>query len=198
MLLLDSGGQYLDGTTDVTRTVALGTPEPEQRRQFTLVLKGLIQLSRTAFPPGTKGGQLDVLARQPLWEQRLDYGHGTGHGIGSYLNVHEGPQAISPTSGWEAALEPGMILSLEPGCYREGRYGIRIENLAHIVPASGGFLRFETLTLCPIDTKLIDDVLLTEEETAWLNDYHRRVWEALSPDLDGGTRIWLEKAVKPL
>jgi Xaa-Pro aminopeptidase len=200
LFLLDSGGQYLDGTTDVTRTVALGEPTAEQRRHFTLVLKGLIRLSRTAFPPGTAGIQLDILARLPLWSDGLDYSHGTGHGVGSYLNVHEGPQSIS-SSKRTAPLTEGMIVSLEPGCYRRGAYGIRIENLAWVARTSGapeGFLGFETLTLCPIDAALVEPELLTRQESAWLNDYHRRVQEVLLPLLGAGDRRWLEKATRPI
>ena len=202
ILLLDSGGQYLDGTTDVTRTVILGTPSAEMRDRFTRVLKGHIALAAIRFPEGTTGSELDVLARQYLWEIGLDYGHGTGHGVGSYLGVHEGPQGISKRN--KIPLQPGMVVSNEPGYYKAGHYGIRIENLQTVVeilglPGSGKkIFGFETLTLAPIDRKLIDPALLTASEIKWLNDYHQRVLTVLRPMLDAPTTLWLEAATHPL
>ena len=202
LYLVDSGGQYLDGTTDVTRTVAIGTPEPEHRDRFTRVLRGHIALATARFPRGTTGAQLDTLARQFLWQAGLDYDHGTGHGVGHYLNVHEGPQRISrPGSG--AALRPGMVVSNEPGYYKTGAYGIRIENLVAVTGAGGGdsgFLAFETLTLAPIDRALILPAMLTADERAWLDAYHARVAETLAPLLedDAATLDWLEAATAPL
>ena len=202
LYLVDSGGQYLDGTTDVTRTVAIGTPEPEHRDRFTRVLRGHIALATTRFPRGTIGAQLDTLARQFLWQAGLDYDHGTGHGVGHYLNVHEGPQRISrPGSG--AALMPGMVVSNEPGYYKTGAYGIRIENLvavAAVDDSDEGFLGFETLTLAPIDRTLIEPAMLTADERAWLDAYHARVAETLAPLLgdDAETLDWLEAATAPL
>lgn len=196
MYLVDSGGQYLDGTTDVTRTLSLGgTPTLEQKDRFTRVLKGHIALARAHFPKGTTGHQLDALARQYLWEIGLDYAHGTGHGVGSYLNVHEGPQSISnyPT---QAPLEAGMILSNEPGYYKEGAYGIRIESLILVIESERtGFLSFETLTLVPLDLSLVDINLLTPGEKKWLEGYHRQVLTLLSPHLDTFSKRWLEKHV---
>lgn len=203
LYLVDSGAQYLDGTTDVTRTVAIGAPNTEMRDRFTRVLKGHIALARAVFPVGTTGSQLDVLARMPLWNAGLDFDHGTGHGVGSYLSVHEGPQRISKV-GNRVALEPGMVVSNEPGYYKRGAYGIRIENLVAVQPMStpeGGdqdCLRFETLTLAPIDRRLIDASLLSADERAWLEGYHARVVEALTPLLDTDTTIWLTQATKPL
>jgi Xaa-Pro aminopeptidase len=202
--LVDSGGQYLDATTDITRTVALGRPTAEQRDRFTRVLKGLIALSTISFPKGTSGPQLDVLARWALWEKGLDYGHGTGHGIGSYLNVHEGPQAISPARGFGVGLEPGMILSNEPAYYKEGEYGIRIENLVLVaedtvrLKAKSPFYAFETLTLCPIDLRLVKRELLTADEIHWLNGYQRRVRKELTPLLDKAESAWLRKATQAI
>ena len=172
LLLIDSGGQYLDGTTDITRTVAIGKPTAEMKRNFTLVLKGHIALAKAVFPKGTRGSQLDALARQHLWQNGLDYDHGTGHGVGSYLSVHEGPQHISKRGG-DAILEVGMILSNEPGYYKTGEYGIRIESLLVVKEVSKGFLGFETLTKAPIDKKLIDIKLLNKEEKIWLKEYHQ-------------------------
>lgn len=174
--LLDSGGQYLTGTTDVTRTIALGAPTAEQKDRYTRVLKGHIALAQAVFPEGTTGAQLDVLARQFLWEVGCDYDHGTGHGVGSYLSVHEGPQGISKRPS-DVPLKPGMILSNEPGYYKEGEYGIRIENLMTVVvvPEFPGFYGFETLTLAPLDLKLIDDNLLTDQERAWVEKYHEQI-----------------------
>jgi len=186
-LLFDSGGQYLDGTTDITRTVALGPVSEQFKTDFTLVLKGMIGLSRARFPYGTKGCHLDILARQPLWENSMNYGHGTGHGVGHFLNVHEGPMAIRQEYN-ENKIEPGHVLSNEPAFYREGEYGIRTENLIVCMEKEssefGRFLGFETLTLCPIDTSLIKPELITEEERNWINDYHRRVNTELKPSLD--------------
>lgn len=178
LYLLDSGGQYLTGTTDVTRTIALGTPTAEQKDRYTRVLKGHIALATAIFPLGTTGAQLDVLARQHLWKGGCDYDHGTGHGVGSYLSVHEGPQGISK-KGTDVPLRPGMILSNEPGYYKEGEYGIRIENLVQVIEIAGmkGFYGFETLTLVPLDLKLVDASLLTEQEREWVNNYHERILE---------------------
>jgi Xaa-Pro aminopeptidase len=200
LLLIDSGGQYLGGTTDITRVVPVGTPSAAQKRDFTLVLKGMIALSVARFPRGTKGPMLDALARAPIWAAGIDYGHGTGHGVGYFLNVHEGPQVISPTAPPDAhtAMEPGMITSNEPGIYRPGHWGIRIENLvlAETVDTGetgfGEFLGFETLTLCPIDTRCLDLRLLRADELAWLNEYHRSVRERLLPHVEGAARAWLE------
>lgn len=182
--LLDSGGQYLTGTTDVTRTIALGTPTAEQKDRYTRVLKGHIALAQAVFPQGTTGAQLDGLARQFLWQVGCDYDHGTGHGVGSYLSVHEGPQGISKRAS-DVALQPGMILSNEPGYYKEGEYGIRIENLMTVIkiPELPGFYGFETLTLAPLDRKLMDDTLLTDQERAWVEKYHERIRGTLSPYL---------------
>jgi Xaa-Pro aminopeptidase len=199
LYLVDSGAQYLDGTTDVTRTVAIGAPGDEMRERFTLVLKGHIAIATARFPAGTTGAQLDTLARQFLWRAGLDYDHGTGHGVGSYLGVHEGPQRISKL-GTGAALEPGMIVSNEPGYYKTGEYGIRIENLVAVVeapPVAGGekaLLEFETLTLAPIDRRLVATSLLTGDERTWLDAYHARVRATIGPRLDAATRAWLEQA----
>lgn len=192
--LLDSGGQYLTGTTDVTRTIALGTPTLEQKDRYTRVLKGHIALAQAVFPEGTTGAQLDSLARQFLWQVGCDYEHGTGHGVGSYLSVHEGPQGISKRASG-AALKPGMILSNEPGYYKEGGYGIRIESLMTVVdiPHLKGFYGFETLTLAPVDPNLIAENLLTHEEKVWIAKYHQRVVKTLSPFLDEKTNQWLKK-----
>ena len=202
LYLVDSGGQYLDGTTDVTRTIAIGTPEPEHRDRFTRVLRGHIALATARFPRGTTGAQLDTLARQFLWQAGLDYDHGTGHGVGHYLNVHEGPQRIS-RMGSGAALVPGMVVSNEPGYYGTGAYGIRIENLVAVTEPGGaddGFLGFETLTLAPIDRTLIEPAMLTADERAWLDAYHARVAETLAPLLadDAATLAWLRTATAPL
>lgn len=207
LYLVDSGAQYLDGTTDVTRTVAIGTPTDEMRDRFTRVLKGHIALARLRFPAGTTGGQIDALARQALWMAGLDYDHGTGHGVGSYLGVHEGPQRIA-RAGANTVLQPGMIVSNEPGYYKTGAYGIRIENLVAVTSATeiaGGerpMLGFETLTLAPIDRSLIAVELLTEDERAWLDGYHARVRAEIGVRLDGpeggAQRAWLEDATAPL
>jgi Xaa-Pro aminopeptidase len=202
LFLLDSGGQYDDATTDVTRTLIAGEPSAEMRERFTLVLKGMIAISRACFPRGTRGMDIDVLARQAMWQRGLDYAHGTGHGVGSYLSVHEGPQNISKR-GTEV-LQPGMILSNEPGYYKQGAYGIRIENLVLVSEAKavpGGdiaMLGFETLTLCPIDRRLIDITLLDAGERAWLDAYHARVLSELGPLVDASVLPWLEKSCAPL
>jgi Xaa-Pro aminopeptidase len=201
LYLVDSGGQYLDGTTDVTRTIAIGQAGAEERRHFTLVLKGHIALARVRFPKGTTGSQLDCLARQHLWAEGLDYDHGTGHGVGSYLSVHEGPQRISKQPNAQPLLS-GMVLSNEPGFYKPGSYGIRIENLQAVHPWSVASeretLAFETLTLAPIDLALIDRSLLTEEEADWLNAYHTRVREELTPLLDAPTASWLAEETRAI
>jgi Xaa-Pro aminopeptidase len=200
--LLDSGGQYLDGTTDITRTFSLGPLSEEEKHDYTLVLKGMIALSRAVFPEGTTGGHLDVLARAAMWKEGIDYGHGTGHGVGFFLNVHEGPQRIGQgVSGpFKAAFQPGMVTSNEPGIYREGKHGIRIENLILVVPGPqtdfGNFLQFETLTLCPIDTYPILPELLQPEEVEWLNAYHQEVYKRLAPQLEEAERAWLEEKTK--
>ncbi|TJZ85017.1 aminopeptidase P family protein [Paracoccus hibiscisoli] len=200
VLLIDSGGQYADGTTDITRTIALGDPLEEAVAPFTAVLRGMIALSRARFPKGVTGGHLDALARQFLWSQGLDYDHGTGHGVGAALCVHEGPARISRVS--DIPLEPGMILSNEPGYYREGRFGIRIENLIAVREAEAEpgrtMLGFDTLTLCPIDRRLIDRGALSGDDAAWLDAYHARVRDALSPDLQGDDLDWLRRATEPL
>ena len=196
LLLIDSGAQYFDGTTDITRTFAVGEVSEQMCIDYTLLLKGHIALSQARFPQGTKGCQLDILARKPLWDNGLNYLHGTGHGIGHFLNVHEGPQSIridfNPTP-----LQPGMILSNEPGLYRTGEYGIRIENLILTVPAEktdfGSFYQFETLTLCPIDKKPIKKALLSNSEIEWLNKYHSEVYEKLSPFLNEEEKAWLKE-----
>ena len=202
VLLIDSGGQYLDGTTDVTRTLAVGKATAEQKHRFTRVLKGHIALGSARFVKGTTGSQLDALARAPLWREGLDYDHGTGHGVGTFLSVHEGPQRISKV-GNTVALEPGMVISNEPGYYKTGAYGIRIENLVAVrqVEAEGAekpLLEFETLTLAPIDLNMIESSLLTAEEKVWLNAYHARVRETVSPLVDAETKLWLADATKAL
>jgi Xaa-Pro aminopeptidase len=200
LYLVDSGGQYQDGTTDITRTVALGAPTDEQRRVFTRVLKGHIALTCSAFPAGTAGSQLDTIARKPLWDAGLNYGHGTGHGVGAYLSVHEGPQAISYYRGVGIPLKVGMILSVEPGYYKAGFYGIRIENLVQVVrdetrsTEETTFLTFEPLTLCPIDLSLVEPSLLTGEELDWLDAYHAEVRARLTPSLDSEAAKWLHSA----
>ncbi len=203
LYLVDSGAQYADGTTDVTRTVAIGNVGKEERDRFTRVLKGHIAIASSRFPSGTNGSQLDAMARQYLWQAGLDYDHGTGHGVGSYLCVHEGPQRISKL-GMSASLQPGMIVSNEPGYYKTGAYGIRIENLVAVTPASdvkGGerpMLGFETITLAPIDRNLIDPGLLTIDELGWLNAYHAEVKKRLTPRLDRATAKWLRAATAPI
>jgi Xaa-Pro aminopeptidase len=202
LLLIDSGGQYLGGTTDITRVLALGHPQKKEIRDYTLVLKGMIALSMAKFPYGTKGYQLEILARKPLWENGLNYGHGTGHGVGYFLGVHEGPQTIgSGASGQAMTLfEPGMVTSVEPGLYREGKYGVRCENLVLTVPDEetefGNFLRFETLTLCPFEPELIDQQLLSPQELNWLTKYNHEVWNKLSPHLDKAGQAWLKRKTK--
>jgi Xaa-Pro aminopeptidase len=204
LLLIDSGGQYLGGTTDITRVVAVGTPSADQKVDFTLVLKGMIALSRAVFPRGTPSPMLDAIARAPIWAGGAEYGHGTGHGVGYFLNVHEGPQVISyrAAPGPHTAMEPGMITSNEPGIYRPGRWGVRIENLVAARPYLSGelgeFLCFETLTLCPIDTRCIDASLLREDEIAWLDDYHAMVRERVGPLVEGAARDWLLARTAPL
>ncbi len=199
MFLIDSGAQYEDGTTDITRTIAVGRPTPEMRDRFTRVLKGHIAIARAVFPKGTSGAQIDALARLPLWRAGLDFDHGTGHGVGSYLSVHEGPQRISKAGG--VALEPGMILSNEPGYYKAGAWGIRIENLvvvrkAKIEGAERVMYDFETLTLAPIDLALVDARLMDDEEIAWLNAYHARVRKEIGPLVDRDTLAWLKAATR--
>ncbi|QRK82700.1 aminopeptidase P family protein [Pseudomonas granadensis] len=197
LLLIDSGGQYLGGTTDITRMVPVGTPTEEQKRDCTRVLKGVIALSRARFPKGILSPLLDAVARAPIWADNVDYGHGTGHGVGYFLNVHEGPQVIAyqAAPAPQTAMQPGMITSIEPGTYRPGRWGVRIENLAMNREAGssefGEFLEFETLTLCPIDTRCLLPTLLTEEEKQWFNAYHTEVRERLSPLLQGAALEWL-------
>lgn len=201
LVLIDSGAQYLDGTTDITRTIALGEITEEQRRVYTLVLKGHIQLDMCRFPAGACGSQLDAIARVPMWREGYNYMHGTGHGVGSYLNVHEGPHQIRME--WRPApLQAGMTVTNEPGIYLEGKFGVRIENTLLIVPAEttpfGDFLKFETLTLAPIDTTPIVFEMLSEEEREWLNNYHSRVYESLSPYLEGNEKEWLRKSTLPI
>ena len=201
LLLLDSGAQYQDGTTDITRTIALGPLTDEQRRVYTLVLKGHIDLQLLHFPDGATGTQLDAIARRPLWQAGLNYLHGTGHGVGSYLSVHEGPHQIRME--WKPTpLRAGMTVTDEPGVYLENRFGVRIENTLLIVPAEetelGRFLAFEPLTLCPIDTAPIMPELLSAEETAWLNDYHQHVYDTLSPHLTADESDWLREVCQPI
>jgi Xaa-Pro aminopeptidase len=201
IFLIDSGAQYEDGTTDITRTIIVGEPTPEMKDRFTRVLQGHIAIARAVFPRGTNGAQIDAFARKPLWEAGLDFDHGTGHGIGSYLSVHEGPQRIAKTG--TTPLEPGMMLSNEPGFYKPGAYGIRIENLILVEPRSipGGdreMLGFETLTFTPIDLRLVEPAIMTADEIAWLNGYHASVREKIGPHLDGETRAWLDEATRPI
>ena len=203
LFLVDSGAQYLDGTTDVTRTVAIGTPTAEMRDRFTRVLKGHIAVATARFPAGTSGGQLDTLARHALWQEGLDFDHGTGHGVGSYLGVHEGPQRISKRFG-DVPLRPGMILSNEPGYYKTGAFGIRIENLEIVraaekdAGAEREMLGFEALTLAPIDLALVDTSIMTAAEIDWLNRYHKRVRETVGPLVDDATGAWMEEATRPV
>jgi Xaa-Pro aminopeptidase len=198
VFLIDSGGQYLDGTTDITRTIILGNPDEQQKSDFTLVLKGLINLAMAKFPAGTKGYQLDVLARKALWDKGLNYGHGTGHGVGFFLNVHEGPHSIGTgtSNGKQGSLEPGMIFSDEPAIYREGKYGIRLENLLLVnedkTSEFGHFLKFETLSICYFEKLLINKSLLEASEVIWLNNYHSAVYEKLSPLLIDEESHWLK------
>ncbi|MDE2371820.1 MAG: aminopeptidase P family protein [Burkholderiales bacterium] len=204
LLLIDSGGQYLGGTTDITRVWPIGQPSAAMKRDYTLVLKGTLNLSRARFPVGTPSPMIDALARAPLWAEGLDYGHGTGHGVGYFLNVHEGPQSISrATPEPQMAMRPGMITSIEPGVYRAGRWGVRIENLVLAVPAAvdaefGEFLEFETLTMCPIDTRCIVRELMRDDEIAWLNAYHATVRERLAPRLQGPALAWLNERTQPI
>lgn len=204
LLLIDSGGQYLGGTTDITRMVPVGTPTPEQKRDCTRVLKGVIALSRAQFPKGILSPLLDSIARAPIWAENVDYGHGTGHGVGYFLNVHEGPQVIAyqAVAAPHTAMQPGMITSIEPGTYRPGRWGVRIENLVLNREAGdsefGAFLKFETLTLCPIDTRCLEPSLLTREELEWFDGYHAQVLERLSPLLTGAALEWLQVRTAPL
>ncbi len=207
LLLIDSGGQYLGGTTDITRVWPIGSVSAAQKRDYTLVLKGTMALSRTRFPRGTLSPMLDAIARAPLWEHGLDFGHGTGHGVGYFLNVHEGPQSISKAIPEpHMAMEPGMITSVEPGLYRSGQWGIRIENLVLNVPAAltasgsefGDFLEFETLTMCPIDTHCIDRSLLRQDEVDWLNGYHATVRARLRPLVTGPALAWLLQRTDPI
>ena len=212
LLLIDSGAQYLGGTTDITRVWAIGTPTAAQKRDYTLVLKGTLGLSRMRFPQGTLAPMLDAVARAPLWAEGLDFGHGTGHGVGYFLNVHEGPQSISKAVPVpDMAMLPGMITSIEPGLYRPGQWGIRIENLVLNVPVTpavpdaepgtpeyGHYLAFETLSLCPIDTRCIDRSLLRDDEVQWLNTYHAEVRRRLSPLVSGDALAWLQRRTEPL
>jgi Xaa-Pro aminopeptidase len=207
LYLIDSGGQYEDGTTDITRTLAVGEPAQEMRERFTRVLQGHIAIAAALFPKGTRGGQLDSFARRPLWEAGLDYAHGTGHGVGSFLSVHEGPQRIAPVGGAYAGgdepLAEGMILSNEPGYYKEGAYGIRIENLVLVVRqevpgAEKEMLGFETLTFAPIDRRLVVSGMLSERERGWLNAYHAEVVRRIGPSLEAEELAWLERECAPL
>ena len=201
MLLVDTGGQYQQGTTDITRTRALGAPTDEERHDFTLVMKGHIALATATFPQGTRGSQLDVLARQYLWAEGKAYYHGTGHGVGFFINCHEGPQNIRLNEN-PAVLEPGMVTSDEPGLYLEGRYGIRCENLIATVPWRttdfGEFYRFEVMTLFPFDLNLFETEIMTDEEIDWLNAYHARVYETLAPYLNDKEEVWLRAKTLPL
>jgi Xaa-Pro aminopeptidase len=201
LLLIDSGAQFQDGTTDVTRTIAVGDPTPEMRDRFTRVLRGHLAIARAVFPDGTTGAQIDAFARQYLWQMGLDFEHGTGHGVGSFLSVHEGPARISKLG--TTPLKRGMILSNEPGYYKTGEYGIRIENLELVVPkeiagAEKPMNGFQALTLAPIDRRLIDVRLMTDDEISWLDAYHLRVRNTLRGVLDDATRGWLEAATRPL
>lgn len=201
LLLIDSGAQYKYGTTDITRTICMGTPTPDERHDFTLVMKGHIALAQAIYPEGTRGGQLDALARQFLWKEGLSYLHGTGHGVGHFLSVHEGPQSIR-LNDVPYALQPGMMTSNEPGLYREGVHGIRCENLVLTVPAftteMGNFFRFETMTLFPFDLNLFDTAIMTDAEIDWVNGYHREVRSRLTPLLTPEQTAWLEKKTQPL
>lgn len=204
IFLLDSGGQYYGGTTDITRTVALGRPDAGMRKDFTLALRGTIGLAMARFPRGTRGYQLDILARKPLWDNYMNYGHGTGHGVGSFLNVHEGPQTVGSgaTGDMKTSIEPGMVISDEPAFYRPGLYGFRTENLLVCVEDRqseyGSFLSFETVTLCFIDPELIETSLLDDRELEWLNDYHERVYVSLGKYLEPELQKWLRNKTKPL
>jgi Xaa-Pro aminopeptidase len=201
ILLIDSGGQYMGGTTDITRTISIGVPVSQQKKDFTLVLKGHIALAQAKFPMGTRGYQLDLLARKALWERGLNYGHGSGHGVGYCLNVHEGPQNISPADN-KTIIEAGMLISNEPGIYREGEYGIRTENLIICFEDEetefGQFLCFDTVSLCYIDRRLIDKSLLDYKEINWLNSYHSQVYEKLNPYLSEAEKVWLKDKTEPV
>ena len=201
LLLMDTGGQYLEGTTDITRTIALGKLTEEEKTDYTLILKGHIALAMAVFPAGTRGAQLDVLARMPIWQRRMNFLHGTGHGVGHFLNVHEGPQSIRMNEN-PVTLQLGMLTSNEPGVYKAGSHGIRTENLVLVVPAGegmfGNYLQFETVTLCPICKKGIIKELLTSEEINWLNQYHQTVYEKLSPSLNKEEQAWLKEATNQL
>ena len=196
-LLIDSGAQYLDGTTDITRTIALGELTEEEKTDYTLILKGHIALAMAKFPAGTRGCQLDVLARMPIWQYKMNFLHGTGHGVGHFLSVHEGPQSIRMNEN-PVILQPGMVTSNEPGIYKTGKHGIRIENLTLVCCIGegmfGNYLEFETITLCPICKKGIIKKMLTEEEVAWLNAYHQNVYDQLVPDLNAEEKMWLKEA----
>ncbi|MFH1143405.1 MAG: M24 family metallopeptidase [Candidatus Eisenbacteria bacterium] len=202
ILLVDSGAQYLDGTTDITRTITIGAPTPREKELFTRVLKGHINLARAAFPKGMAGIRVEILARQALWEAGIEYGHGTGHGVGHYLSVHEGPVGFSARA--TAPLEPGNLISLEPGCYEKGQYGFRTENLVVLVSDAKRSTKelewcaLDAVTLCPIDRELIEPGLMTAEERAWLNDYHARVFAELGPRLAADVRAWLEAETRPI
>ncbi len=198
LMLVDSGGQYLSGTTDITRTLFTGSATAEQKDRYTRVLKGMIAISMARFPKGTSGAQIDILARQFLWQAGVTYNHGTGHGVGAYLGVHEGPIGISPR--YASPLEAGHIVSNEPGFYKAGAFGIRIENLVHVIKSeiAEGYLEFETLTLAPIDTRLIEADLMTDAEIDWLNAYHARVFNEIGRDVTGDVKAWLEQATAPL
>ena len=207
LYLVDSGGQYADGTTDITRTLLIGEPTDEMRDRFTRVLQGHVAIATALFPKGTRGTQLDSFARRALWEAGLDYAHGSGHGVGAFLSVHEGPQRISPAgssqAGGDEPLQAGMILSNEPGYYKAGEYGIRIENLVLVVPvdvpgAEKEVLGFETLTFAPIERRLIKKDMLSAEEIAWVDSYHAEVIEKIGPQLDDDHRNWLVAACRPL
>ena len=195
LYLVDSGGQYSDGTTDITRTVIIGEPSDEHRKMYTLVLKGHIALARAVFPKGTSGVQLDVLARQFLWQERLDYDHGTGHGVGAFLSVHEGPQRITK-SGPQQALLPGMVVSNEPGYYQEDCFGIRCENLVIVIARDDDWLAFETITFAPFDTRLVDTSIMNRAEIDWLNGYHEEVHTKLAPILEGEDLQWLKRSTQ--
>ena len=202
LLLIDSGGHYADGTTDVTRTIAVGNVTDEMKRDYTLVLKGLIALSGAIFPAGTRGSQLDVLARKAMWQQGINYLHGTGHGVGHYLCVHEGPQSIRQQEENPVEMLAGMVVTNEPGIYRDHLYGIRIENMmltrVAMTSGCGDFYKFETLTLCPVDTTPIIRTMMTDEEITWLNAYHQTVDEKLAPYLSDGEKRWLKKKTAAL
>jgi Xaa-Pro aminopeptidase len=201
LLLIDSGGQYMGGTTDITRTIAVGIPSPQQKRDFTLILKGHINLALAKFPDGTRGYQLDFIARRAMWGSGMNYSHGTGHGVGYCLNVHEGPQSISPADN-KTVIEAGMLTSNEPAIYREGEYGIRIENLILCYEDEetefGQFLRFDTVSLCYIEKSLIDRSLLDQKEIDWLNSYHSEVYDKLNPHLTAEEKLWLKEKTEPL